>query len=108
MRVRQPKIGAVVGTLAWSYVALSALAAAGAYGGLGPGVYMKRRGRLNPLSWILLAPLHGILRLMNWVVADFGREHAHDEVLPGLYLGRALSDRAAARESFGAVPPVSH
>ncbi|MCZ6572672.1 MAG: dual specificity protein phosphatase family protein, partial [Planctomycetota bacterium] len=93
----------MVGTLAWSYVALSLLAAAGAYGGLGPGVYMKRKGRLNPLSWILLAPLHGILRLMNWVVADFGREHAHDEIVPGLYLGRALSHRAAAREAFGAV-----
>lgn len=88
---------------AGSWLAISiALAFGGValgYAGLGPRVFLKRRGgQLHPLSYLIFWPVH----LLNWISLWFfrraTREHLWVEVAPNLWLGPRL-DEASAREA---------
>jgi protein-tyrosine phosphatase len=70
------------------------IAAAG-YFGLGPGIFHKRDGRLPPSTRFVLAPILFGQRLS---LLYYGRQcRAWDEVVPGVWIGRVLSDAEAAR-----------
>jgi membrane-associated phospholipid phosphatase len=60
------------------------------YFGFGPGVYRKHDGKLPLSARILLAP---VLLGQRLSLAHYKRQcHAWDEVVPGVWIGRVLSD----------------
>jgi hypothetical protein len=84
---------AVIGWAATSFVplawpALSYAIVSAAYAGVGPAPFGKdARGRMHPISTVLLAPY----LLFTWLVLlllRFGSEPGHHEIRPGLFLGR--------------------
>jgi len=80
------------GLLLWP--AAACLIAAGAYFGLGPGIYRKVEGRLTLSTRLLLAPLMVGQALS---LRYYRRQcRAWDEAAPGVWIGRKLSDREAA------------
>jgi len=77
--------------LAWPAVALAIVASG--YFGVGPSVYRKEKDRLALSARILLAPcLFG-----QWLSLVHYRRRCRpwDEIVPGLWIGRQLSDREA-------------
>lgn len=82
--------------LAWPAVSLSLVA--GAYFGAGPGVFRKSGGRLPTGTRILLAPYLWGVHLSHLY---YHRRHpAYAEVVPGILIGRMLTD-PEARELIG-------
>lgn len=73
--------------------ALSLGLTASAYWGLGPSVYRKSGGRLPLAAQIVLAPLFA----GQYLSLKYYQRHCHpwDEVAPGVFLGRRLTQREA-------------
>lgn len=80
------------GILLWPAVSLGIMAAA--YWGLGPAVFRKEHGGLPLSTKLLLGPLLWGQRLSLWYYRRQCR--AWDEVVPGVLIGRVLSEREAA------------
>jgi hypothetical protein len=78
--------------LLWPALALAFLTAA--YWGLGPGVYRKSEGRLPASARLVLAPM--LLGQYGSLVWYRRRCRPWDEVVPGVWVGRRLTDREAA------------
>ncbi|MFQ5843595.1 MAG: dual specificity protein phosphatase family protein [Planctomycetota bacterium] len=89
--------------VAAGWLAVSLLGLGLGYAGLGPGVWLKRGGKLHPAGCAVFAPLHLLNRLLAWVLPRVRRESAFDEVAPGLFLGRRLTGREAREHRFHAV-----
>jgi predicted protein tyrosine phosphatase len=78
--------------LLWPAAALAIVA--GAYFGIGPGVYRKAGGRLPLSTRFVLAP---VLLGQHLSLAYYRRHcRAWDEVAPGVLIGRTLSEAEAA------------
>lgn len=80
------------GIMWWPTMSLAVMTAA--YLGLGPGVFRKERGRLPLSARIVLGPvLFG-----QWLSLQYYRRQcrAWDEVVPGVLIGRVLSNGEAA------------
>jgi hypothetical protein len=67
---------------------------AGAYFGLGPGVFRKRDGRLPLSTRVVLAP--ALIGQQLSLAYYRRRDRAWDEVAPGVLIGRILTDAEAA------------
>jgi protein-tyrosine phosphatase/membrane-associated phospholipid phosphatase len=67
---------------------------AGAYFGIGPGVFRKADGRLPLSTRVVLAPV--LIGQYLSLVYYSRRCRARDEVAPGLLVGRVLTEREAA------------
>ena len=82
------------------YAAGSFLAFGLAYLSQAPGFWLKRtNGTLNPLSFVLFAPLHAL----NWfsfrLATSLQKPKPFHEIVPGLWLGRRLTGGEAAHFS---------
>jgi protein-tyrosine phosphatase/membrane-associated phospholipid phosphatase len=79
--------------LLWPAAGLGFVAAA--YFGIGPGIYRKTDGRLSLSTRFVFAPI----LLGQWLSLPYYRRQCRpwDEVVPGLWIGRTLSDSEAAR-----------
>ena len=80
---------------------MSLLLIAGAYCGLGPGVYRKENGVLPWSARLVLAPVLIGQRISLWFYQRQCR--AWDEVVPGVLMGRVLRDTEAAAANATAV-----
>lgn len=69
---------------------------AAAYSGAGPALLLKRRdGRLRLIAWLIYWPLfllNGVSFICFGLVSS---ERDYDQIVPGLYLGRRLTQREA-------------
>ncbi len=82
---------AIGGWLIWPGIAF--LLAAAAYLGIGPGVYRKENGRLPLSAKLLLGPL---IVGQHLSLLYYRRQcRAWDEVVPGVLIGRMLTDKEA-------------
>ncbi len=88
--------------LIWPGAALGIVAAG--YVGLGPGVYRKRAGLVPPSARFVLAPVLAGHYLSLWYYRRQCR--AWDEVVPGVLVGRHLSDAEAAQAVRAGVTAV--
>jgi protein-tyrosine phosphatase len=78
--------------LFWLAVALMIVAAG--HFGLGPGIFRKTNGRLPFSTWFVLAP---VLLSQELSLAHYRRRcRKWDEVAPGVWIGRKLTDEEAA------------
>ena len=77
--------------LLWPGVALSILTTA--YYGAGPGIFRKQAGRLPLSTWVLLGPV----LLGQYLSLQYYRRQCRpwDAVVPGVLIGRKLSDAEA-------------
>lgn len=89
---------AATGHLFPAWPAAAMLLVCSAYFGLFPNVYRKQGGRLALCSRILLAPV--ILGHFVSLLYYSRRSYPWNEILPGLWMGRRLSD-AKARQAIG-------
>jgi protein-tyrosine phosphatase len=90
----------------WYFIMMMAMAVAFAgvaigYGFVGPQMFLKspRSGRINIMSNLLFGPFHLLNHALIWLVRMASREHAYDEIIPGILLGRILSNREAIKVS---------
>jgi protein-tyrosine phosphatase/membrane-associated phospholipid phosphatase len=90
-----------IATVSWPWgaimmwPAIGCVLVAGAYFGLGPGIYRKMDGRLAFTTKIVLGP---VLFGQYLSLLYYRRQcHAWDRVTPGLWIGRKLSDAEAAK-----------
>jgi hypothetical protein len=97
------QLHAPAGQVVLGWVGLSWLLVAAAYAGLGPRMLLKRRtGALPPLSWLPYGPFLLLSACLLRVRRLTMREAAYHQVVPGLYLGRRLTqDEAARAEELG-------
>jgi membrane-associated phospholipid phosphatase len=77
--------------LLWPSVALSIVTTA--YYGVGPGIFRKQAGRLPLSTWVLLGPV----LLGQYLSLQYYRRQCRpwDAVVPGVLIGRKLSDAEA-------------
>jgi len=78
--------------LLWPSISLAIVGSA--YGGIGPAVFYKAKGRIAWSAWVLLWPC----LLGHWLAHAYYRRlcRAYDEVGPGVWIGRRLGAREAA------------
>jgi len=80
------------GLLLWPAGALSIVTAA--YHGVGPGIFRKSAGQLPLSTWLLLGPVLMGQHLSLWYYRQQCRPW--DEVVPGVLIGRTLSNAEAS------------
>jgi protein-tyrosine phosphatase len=81
------------GLLLWPSIALAIVGVA--YSGLGPAAYRKGSGLLPASAWLMLGPV--LLGQRTSLLFYRRRCHPWNEVAPGLWIGRQLSNREASK-----------